>query len=112
MNESKTKPYPGFRQRVGAFARHYVIILIYLGAITLFSLLMGFLFSLNQWLFSDRIRAQLVGFLLIIPAITLYLSSANHPSDRALGANIAFLQIRKDRYTLYDALAATYVVKT
>ena len=59
------KIYAGFLQRVGAFVLDYGIILVYLAAITLFSFLMNSLFSVNQWLFTDRIRAQLSGFLLI-----------------------------------------------
>jgi uncharacterized RDD family membrane protein YckC len=38
MMDSQTKIYAGFWKRVGAFALDYVIILVYLVAITLFSL--------------------------------------------------------------------------
>jgi uncharacterized RDD family membrane protein YckC len=72
MMDSQMKIYAGFWQRVGAFALDYVIILVYLVAITLFSLLMNSLFRVNQWLFTDRIRAQLIGFLLITLPVSLY----------------------------------------
>lgn len=66
------KMYAGFWLRAGAFALDYVIILVYLIVITLFSLLMNSIFSINQWLFGDRVRAQLTGFLLITLPVTLY----------------------------------------
>ncbi|HEX9837985.1 MAG TPA: RDD family protein [Anaerolineales bacterium] len=66
------KIYAGLWQRVGAFVLDYGIILVYLVAIALFSLLMNSLFSVNQWLFTDRIRAQLSGFLFITLPVTLY----------------------------------------
>ena len=172
------KNYAGFWQRAGAFALDYLIILGYLVAITLFSLLMNSLFGVNQWLFSDRIRAQLTGFLFITLPVSLYFifgeSSARQATwgkhrlglkatDRdggrirfwrsvartglkfipwelahtliwqisftpnqfsqiilagfaivylLIGTNIASLVFRKDRRTLYDLLAETYVVKT
>lgn len=172
------KIFAGFLQRVGAFVLDYGVILVYLGAITLFSLLLNSLFSVNQWLFTDRIRAQLSGFLFITLPVTLYfafsessirqaswgkqrlgLKVTDHNGDRIsfgrsaartglkfvpwelahtliwqisftpnqfsqliiagfftvyflIGANIASLIFRKDRQTLYDLLAGTYVVKT
>lgn len=72
MIDSQTKIYAGFWPRVGAFALDYVIILVYLVALTLFSFLMNLLFSVNQWLFSDRIRAQVTGFLFITLPVSLY----------------------------------------
>jgi hypothetical protein len=72
MIDSQTKIYAGFWQRVGAFALDYIIILLYLVAITLLSFLMNSLFSVNQWLFSDRIRAQVTGFLFITLPVSLY----------------------------------------
>ena len=171
------KIYAGLWQRVGAFVLDYGIILVYLVAIALFSLLMNSLFSVNQWLFTDRIRTQLSGFLFITLPVTLYfafsessirqaswgkqrlgLKVTDHNGDRIglrrssartglkfipwelahtllwqisftpnqfsqwiiagfvtvyflIGANIASLIFRKDRQTLYDLLAGTYVVK-
>jgi hypothetical protein len=59
------KIYAGFWKRVGAFALDYFLILGYLLGLILLSLLANTLFSANQWLFADRTRAQLVGFLLV-----------------------------------------------
>lgn len=66
------KSYAGLWQRVGAFLLDYGIILVYLGAVTLFLALMNSLFGVNQWLFTDRIRAQITGFFLITLPVTLY----------------------------------------
>ena len=72
MNDSLSKTYAGFWQRVKAFALDYIIILFYLAALTLLFLLINSLSGVTEWLFSDRIRAQLTGFLLITLPITLY----------------------------------------
>ncbi len=66
------KIYAGFWRRAGAFAFDYVIILVYLLGLTLLSLLLNNLFGASQWLFADRIRAQVVAFLLVTFPITLY----------------------------------------
>lgn len=176
--ESHMQNYAGFWQRVGAFTLDYLIILGYLVAITLFSLLMNSLFGVNEWLFSDRFRAQLTGFLFITLPVSLYFIFSESSVRQAtwgkqrlglkvtdrdggripfwrsvartglkfipwelahtliwqisftpnqfsqiilasfaivyllIGANIASLVFRKDRQTLYDLLAKTYVVKT
>ena len=72
MKNSQMEIYAAFLQRLAAFVLDYGIILVYLAAITLFSLLMDSLFGINQWLFTDRIRAQLSGFLLITLPVSLY----------------------------------------
>jgi uncharacterized RDD family membrane protein YckC len=59
------KSYAGFWQRAGAFTLDYVIILLYLATITLLGLLVNSMSSLNQWLFAERVRAQLTGCLLL-----------------------------------------------
>jgi uncharacterized RDD family membrane protein YckC len=176
MKGSPMKSYSGLWQRVGAFILDYGIILVYLGAVTLFLLFMNSLFGVNQWLFTNRIRAQLTGFFLITLPVTLYfafsessirqatwgkqrlgLKIADHSGNRIsfwrsiartglkfipwelahtliwqisftpnqfsqlimagfitvyflIGANIASLIFRKDRQTLYDLVARTYVV--
>lgn len=66
------KTYAGFWQRAGAFALDYILILGYLLALTLSSLLADSLFGASQWLFADRIRAQFVAFLLVTLPVTLY----------------------------------------
>lgn len=175
MKNGQMKIHAGFLQRVAAFVLDYGIILIYLAVITFFSFLMNSLFSVNEWLFTDRIRAQIIGFLLITLPVTVYfvfsessarqaswgkqrlgLKVADHNGNRIsfwrsvartglkfvpwelahtliwqisftpnqfsqliiagfgtvyflIGANIASLIFRKDRQTLYDLLAGTYV---
>lgn len=66
------KIYAGFLQRVGAFVLDYGIIVVYLAAITVFSFVMNSLFNVNEWLFGDRVRAQVTGFMLITVPVTLY----------------------------------------
>lgn len=65
MKDSQMNSYAGFWQRAGAFALDYGMILLYLVAITLLSFLVNSLLSVGQWLFSDRVRAQLTGFFLL-----------------------------------------------
>lgn len=66
------KKYAGFWIRAGAFALDYIVILGYLLGITLLSLLVNTFFGLNLWLFENRIRAQLIAFLLITLPVILY----------------------------------------
>lgn len=66
------KNYAGFWKRAGAFALDYLLILAYLLGLTLLFMLLDFFFDVNQWLFGDRIRAQLVAFLLVTFPVLLY----------------------------------------
>ena len=66
------KNHAGFWQRVAASALDYIILLSYLLGIVLFSRLSNTLFGANQWLFADRIRAQVAGYLLVTLPVTLY----------------------------------------
>ncbi len=75
--------YAGFWRRAGAFALDYMLILGYLVAITLLFLLLNTLFSANQWLFGERIRAQVVAFLLITFPITLYFAISESSARQA-----------------------------
>ena len=66
------KSYAGFWQRVAAFALDYLIILGYLIGIVALSLLANQIFNTDSWLFTDRVRAQIVAFLLVTLPVTLY----------------------------------------
>lgn len=66
------KTYAGFWKRVGAFALDYIIILGYLLALFVLASIANTLFGANQWLFADRVRAQLAAFLIVTLPITLY----------------------------------------
>ena len=66
------KIYAGFWTRAGAFALDYIIILGYLLGLFLISLLINAMFDASQWLFADRIRAQLVAFMLVTLPVSLY----------------------------------------
>ena len=70
------KDYAGFWRRAGAFALDYLLILGYLIGITLLFVILNLLFGVNQWLFGDRVRAQVVAFLLVTLPVTLYFAIA------------------------------------
>ena len=73
----------GFWQRAKAFALDYVVILFYLVGITLLFFLVNSLFGVSTWLFTDRIRAQLTGFLLLTLPITLYFAISESSRQQA-----------------------------
>lgn len=83
MSGNQMKTYAGFMQRAGAFALDYVIILIYLAAITLLMWLLNSLFSINDWLFADRVQAQFVAFLLVTLPVTLYFAMSESSNQQA-----------------------------
>jgi uncharacterized RDD family membrane protein YckC len=105
------KIYAGFWRRAGAFALDYIIILGYLLGLTLLSLLVNSLFDLNQWLFADRIRAQLVGFLLITLPVTLYfVVSESSPRQATWGKQKIKLKVadhNRNRVSFWRALGRT-----
>lgn len=74
------KTHAGFWKRAGAFALDYIIILGYLLGLFFISLLANTQFDASQWLFADRIRAQLVAFLLVTLPVSLYfaVSESSH----------------------------------
>ena len=74
--------YADLWQRVRAFVPDYVIILIYLAAITLLIWLLN-LFSINGWLFAERVRAQFVAFLLVTLPVTLYFAIRESSTQQA-----------------------------
>ena len=69
-----SKTFAGFWPRVKAFALDYIIILVYLIALTLLFLLLNSISDAFQRLFSQRLQAQVVAFLLVTFPITLYFS--------------------------------------
>ena len=72
MRTNAIRTYAGFWPRVRAFALDYLIILLYLATITLLIFLLNFFFHLNDLLFTDRFRAQIIAFLLVTLPVTLY----------------------------------------
>lgn len=77
------KNYAGFWIRAGAFALDYLIILGYLMGVALLSFLLNTLFNANQWLFTDRIQAQLIAFLLVTLPVTLYFAVSESSTRQA-----------------------------
>jgi uncharacterized RDD family membrane protein YckC len=66
------KTYGSFWQRVKAFLFDYVLILVYLAIITLIFLLLRNISGIIEWLFADRIRAQITGFFILTLPVSLY----------------------------------------
>lgn len=80
------KIYAGFWQRVAAFALDYLILLGYLLGVVLLFLLVNTFLGATQWLFADRVRAQLVAFLLVTLPVTLYFAvSESSPRQATWG---------------------------
>ena len=77
------KTYTGFWKRAAAFALDYLIILAYLLGVAALSLLANSLFGANQWLFSHRVRAQVVAFLLVTLPVTLFFAISEASSRQA-----------------------------
>jgi uncharacterized RDD family membrane protein YckC len=75
--------YAGFWKRAGAFALDYLIILVYLLVLALIGWLINSLSSAVSWLFADRFRAQLSGFLLVTLPVTLYFALSESSARRA-----------------------------
>jgi uncharacterized RDD family membrane protein YckC len=75
--------YAGLWKRAGAFAFDYIIILLYLAALALIGMLITSLSNAGSWLFADRVRAQLSGFLLVTLPITLYFALSESSAQRA-----------------------------
>ena len=82
--------YAGFLQRVRAFALDYVVILLYIAAITLLNLVLNspfgvnhLVFSITHWPFANRVSAQLTGFMLLTLPISLYFAISESSKQRA-----------------------------
>lgn len=103
--------YAGFWLRAGAFALDYIIILGYLLGITLLLFLANALFGVNQWLFADRIRAQLVAFLLVTLPVTLYFAvSESSPRQATRGKQrlkLKLINSKKNRVSFWRAFGRT-----
>lgn len=75
--------YASFWKRVGAFALDYLLILGYLLGVIILSLLANSVFGASQWLFADRIRAQLVAFFIVTLPVTLYFAISESSQSKA-----------------------------
>jgi len=75
--------YAGFWRRAAAFALDYILILGYLLGIVFVSLLVNTFVGAHQWLFADRVRAQLIAFLLVTLPITLYFAGSESSARQA-----------------------------
>jgi uncharacterized RDD family membrane protein YckC len=111
MKDRQTRTYAGFWKRAAAFALDYVIIVIYLALLTLIGLLLNSWFRINQSLFSDRVNAQLTGFLLVTLPVTLYFAVGESSGRQATWgkAKLGLLVTddRGERISFWRALART-----
>ena len=69
-----SKTFAGFGPRMKAFALDYIIISGYLIALTLVFLLLNSITDAFQQLFSQRVQAQVLAFLMVTFPVTLYFS--------------------------------------
>jgi uncharacterized RDD family membrane protein YckC len=69
-----TGRFAGVWRRGAAFTLDYILILLYLAVLTLVGILLNSSFGTLQWIFSERVRAQLAGFLLVTLPVSLYFS--------------------------------------
>jgi len=120
MNDSQSQIYAGFWQRVKAFALDYVIILLYLAAITLLNLVLNspyrvnhLVFSITHWLFANRVSAQLTGFLLLTLPISLYFAISESSNRQATWGKKRIGLVVTDsngaRISLLRSLARTFL---
>ena len=105
------KTYAGFWKRAGAFALDYLVILGYLLGIALLALLANAMFGANEWLFADRVRAQLVAFLIVTLPVSLYFAiSESSPSQATWGKQRLKLKVTDrdgNRIGIWRSLART-----
>ena len=69
-----SKTFAGFWPRMKAFALDYIIISGYLIALTLVFMLLNSITDAFQQLFSQRVQAQVLAFLMVTFPVTLYFS--------------------------------------
>lgn len=101
--------YAGFWKRAGAFALDYIIILLYLLILGLIFFLVNSLGGASSWLFANRFRAQLSGFLLVTLPVTLYFALGEASPQRATwGKKRLGIQVTDsngERITVWRSLA-------
>src|SRR5688572_4968995 len=81
--DRESKPFAGFWPRVKAFALDYIIVSGYLIALTLLFVLLNGISDAFQQLFSRRVQAQVLAFLLVTFPVTLYFSIAESSPRQA-----------------------------
>lgn len=103
--------YAGFWSRAAAFALDYVLILFYLALLTSIMLLLNSFFGITQWMFAERVRAQVTGFLLITLPVALYFSLGESSARKATWGKtklrVQVTDVRGKRIGLWTALART-----
>lgn len=105
------QPYAGFWQRVKAFAFDYLLIIVYLIVILSASLLMDGILNFEQWLFADRIQAQVSAFLIVTFPVILYFAIGESSVKQAtwgkqrMGLKVA--DHNGDRISFWRAVART-----
>lgn len=105
------KMYAGVWRRAAAFALDYILILFYLAVLTLIGFILNSTFGTMQWVFSDRVRAQLAGFLLVTLPVTLYFSVGESSARKATWGKaklrVQVTDLGGKRIRIWRALART-----
>lgn len=103
--------FAGFWSRAAAFALDYIVILFYLAALTLIGLVLNLSFGIIQSAFAERVRAQVIAFLLVTLPVTLYFAFGESSLRKATwGKSKLRLQVtdgQGNRISLWRALART-----
>ena len=77
------KTYAGFWLRVKAFVWDYFVILGYLILLAVFGLILDQISGTAQWMFANRVRAQVSGFLLGTLPVMLYFAAGEASPGQA-----------------------------
>lgn len=103
--------FAGFWSRAAAFALDYVLILSYLAVLALTMLVLNSFLGITAWMFAERVRAQVTGFLLVTLPVTLYFSFGESSARKATWGKaklrIQVTDRRGKRIGLWRALART-----
>ncbi len=105
------KTYAGFWQRTKAFVFDYLVIAVYLIALTLLFLLINSLFNISSWLLADRVRAQVSAFLILTLPVTLYFAISESSIKQATWGKqkvgLVVTDHNRDRISFLRSLART-----
>jgi uncharacterized RDD family membrane protein YckC len=109
--DNRFRDYAGFWLRAGAFALDYLLILVYLIVLSLILLIFRQFGNGVEWLFADRLRAQVTGILILTLPVILYFalgeSSARQATWGKQRLNLRVTDQHGNRIHFMRALART-----
>jgi uncharacterized RDD family membrane protein YckC len=109
--DNDVKTYAGFWLRVKAFTFDYLIISLYLIFVLLLFLTLNSIIQIDQVLFTNRVSAQAVAFLIVTLPITLYFAIGESSTKQAAWGkqrlNLKVTDHEGKRIKFWRALART-----